>query len=183
MKLNTIQSDRHDYHSIVKKRLKMLPLFAFLFYYFPFVGNAQSIQQTVIGSSGSSKDQLSWTTGEAVIKTGKNSSAELLILTQGFHQPEWYADSIVEIGDKDGVTLYFTVYPNPTTESVTLRAEGIFPGDFNYSIFDLNGQHLSTEAVNKMETLIDFSQMPAGTYILVLAGPSLHLKNFKIIKL
>ena len=74
------------------------------------------------------------------------------------------------------------IYPNPTTEKVTLEISGwesLQNGMFQ--LFSLNGQLLQTQPVHSLITTVSLSGMPAGAYILKVQING-RVEKWKIIK-
>jgi len=75
------------------------------------------------------------------------------------------------------------IYPNPTTEKITLEFSGVVETD-NYpslQLYSLTGQLLQTQPVQDAYTVVSLAGLPAGTYIL-----KVHINNriedWKVIK-
>lgn len=107
-----------------------------------YKGYAQvSLSNTVIASTGnyssSSNYNYSSTAGEAVIVTLSGSS---MVLTQGFHQPlnsnsttsveQQYADANFSV----------LVYPNPTSNHISIEIETDKNVDLNIEVIDMLGK-------------------------------------------
>jgi hypothetical protein len=72
---------------------------------------------------------------------------------------EYFVEKIAQIEIK--------IYPNPTTEKITLeipRWEGLQTGIFK--LFSLTGQLLQEQPVHSATTTVSLAGMPKGTYIL-----------------
>jgi uncharacterized repeat protein (TIGR01451 family) len=59
-----------------------------------------------------------------------------------------------------------TIYPNPTTDLIDIKTEGIQPQTTN--IYDVNGQLVSTM---RFTPQVDVSNLPAGVYLLEVTAP------------
>ena len=60
------------------------------------------------------------------------------------------------------------VYPNPTPE--TLVVEGLPAEDGQVRLYDQQGQLVKTGAADAARTMLDVSDLPAGTYLLLCEG-------------
>jgi len=150
----------------------------------------------VAGSiSGLSAQQLERSTTDLGGGVGKSSEYQLhysiggnfvatvdlgdLIVSGGFIQ-----GSIVE----EPTPIYdlfpnisLSVSPNPTIDRLILQASEQGPGG-NYLLYDVTGR-LVTQSPFKMQTRLDLSTQPAGTYFLRwLSGDKVVVKQFKIVK-
>lgn len=79
------------------------------------------------------------------------------------------------------VLEHLSVYPNPATNSVTIK----FPSDETgqISIVNLYGQLVFSEMINVEQTQIDVSQFPAGMYVIRWgSGENFESKTFSITK-
>lgn len=111
---------------------------------------AQHADRHVIANGGETMTAgqytLSWTIGEAVISTEKNSS---IILNQGFHQMMSTPTTVTENSNSD-----ITVYPNPTTNKIHLDLPRNL-SNVDLSIHDLQGR--------KIKTIRSHNQVKIGT--------------------
>jgi hypothetical protein len=83
----------------------------------------------------------------------------------------------VSIEGIDEASDLFKVFPNPTTDLVTIEASEAF----NYTVYDLNGRAMIQGKGNNMET-ISLQSLMNGQYILSLnTGNS--TRNLKVTKL
>lgn len=128
--------------------------------------NRPSIERQVIANAGgyyqTATFSISWTLGEPVIETlfeGK------IILTQGFQQP----DTLVKITATKEVSseaLGLTIYPNPTSTTVTIQVTKISTLPLQLQFFDSSGKLLNAQQLNDSNTPIDVSILPSGIYFL-----------------
>lgn len=130
------------------------------------------------GSFNNTSYRLDWSIGECVTLT---HGAETYMLTQGFHQSSY---EITAIGSLPDARVDISVYPNPTTNFITLNLSGQKSfGDLSALIItDINGKVLLQEKINGFEKQLDFSSYPAGVYFLTLKQGGQLIKSFKIIK-
>lgn len=126
---------------------------------------AQSLELQSFSSLG---DELTSTTGMTLssilgeIATEGLENSDLR-LTQGFHQ---VFKIISHANDVDN-TFEIILYPNPTTDKITLRSD---VGDNNLKvyIFDSNGQQVSSSKYNEKTLSIPFSDYPSGQYFAII---------------
>lgn len=125
------------------------------------------------GSGGSisySVGQVSYTRATG---SGGNASA-------GVQQPF----EIFTLGNDDftNIKLSVTVFPNPTTTSVTLKISDYNLENLNYIVFDFRGRLLENKKINLNETQIQMDRYVMGTYLINILDKNKIIKTFKIIK-
>lgn len=76
------------------------------------------------------------------------------------------------------------IFPNPTTDFVTLNMEGLEyeNGSQSYQLYDLQGRLLIQNTIKKTETQINLNNLNASVYILRVYANNKVLKTFKILK-
>ena len=107
-------------------------------------------------------------------------------ITEGVQQP--YEIVAVGVDMYPHITLNAMVYPNPTTDKVTLSVGVDMVGANNHSplratLFNANGQHIQTVNVTSAQTDIDMAGVAAGTYYLRVTDGQTTLKTFKVVKM
>jgi hypothetical protein len=88
--------------------------------------------------------------------------------------PEYYTETIYQTEIK--------IYPNPTTEKVTLEISGwenLQTGVFK--LYSLTGQLLQEQPVHSLTTIISLANLPKGAYILNVQIND-RIEDWKIIK-
>ena len=144
----------------------LLPLSIFVF--------GQSINLQLTSSNGhffeTTGAELSGSLGEPAGVSYSNSSA---VLNQGFQQPVLQSISL----DEEIIKMNLSVYPNPTTHWVNV--EGLVEGDNNaFKILDADGKMLWEEELILNGQSIDFSNLPAGNYLLGIEFPQFQKTVF-----
>ena len=143
---------------------------------------AQTLSRSVIGSTGSVNELLSYTVGETVIETGSSGT---LILTQGFQQPDkligTFSDPILGHAS-------FTLYPNPASERLMLEIQTNQPRFLQIQISDIRGRQMSP--VKRIETGLgtphsfDVNSFASGTYLLLIKNEQgTLLKGLRFVKM
>ena len=107
-----------------------------------------------------------------------NAHYELSILTQcyrpgGHNYSSWSAPLTIGNGSAaiDDVSIsnfQFSVFPNPTDGTVTVRHAAT---DGSLTLTDLQGRTISEFKIQNSELEIDLSRLPQGTYLLTLTTP------------
>lgn len=149
-----------------------------LFIFFLCIASVISQAQEVISSSGTSLSKgsfvVDFTLGECVIQTYSTPS---LYLTQGFHQPQLI---VTTLNEKINQELSVSVYPNPASDHVILRADN--PEGLSYVLFDISGKKIEQKQLESDKTEISFNGFEAATYFIKVIDDKEELKLFQIIK-
>jgi len=89
-------------------------------------------------------------------------------------EPEYFVESIAQTEIK--------IYPNPTTEQVTLEISGWETlQNGNFKLFSLTGQLLQERPVHSFTTTISLATLPRGAYILKVSINN-RIEDWKVIK-
>jgi hypothetical protein len=138
--------------------------------------------QQVVTTSGSNATGAggtsSYTVGQVVYNTytGTNGSA-----AQGVQQP-FEISVVTGIEEALGISLEIMVYPNPTTDFLTLSVDNFEASNLSYYLYDINGRLLETQKLEGKQTSIAMSNLVPATYFLKVSEGSKELRTFKIIK-
>lgn len=120
------------------------------------------------GTSSYSVGQLVYTTS-----TGTNGS-----VTQGVQQA-FEISTTLGINETT-INLELSVYPNPTTDYLTLKVEKT--EGLSYQMYDLQGKIIAIKTVKSTSTNISLEGQPTAIYFLNVAKNNQLVKTFKIIK-
>ena len=137
---------------------------------------AQQIVATAGGTLGNASGSISYTIGEGVAQTFSRGDK---VLTQGFQQSYLSVSTEKTILD---LNFSITIFPNPTTDVVTLRVGKENPSGLLYLLYDLSGRLLSKKVIENSDTTVPFQALQTGSYLLEVMDGKLGLKTFKIIK-
>ena len=151
--------------------MKKFYLSAFLL--FPLLGQAQDLDQSVIGTAGNysenGKASLSWTIGETVVETVSDGTNTL---TQGFQQGNLSVTTLIK---QPELSSNLKVYPNPVKNILNVETD---KKGMDYQLLNINGQVVSNGKLENTNQEINFSALPSGTYFLKINNEKTH----KIIK-
>ena len=136
--------------------------------------------QTSVNATGSnasgSGGSVSYSVGQVVYtnNTGTNGS-----VAQGVQQPF----EIFTVGMKETeLNIFLTVFPNPTTDYLTLSIDDFDISNLSYQLYDMNGELLQNAKITGNQTSIVMSNLvPANYFVKVIQGNK-KVKTFKIIK-
>lgn len=76
------------------------------------------------------------------------------------------------------------IFPNPTTDYVTINMEGleVENGPRSYQLYDIQGRILKQNTINQSGTQINLTDLSSSIYILQVYLNNKVLKTFKILK-
>ncbi len=133
---------------------------------------AQSLTPQAVNSAGASMAQsngsLHFTVGELVIET--MTDAESNSLGSGFSNAAVGSTAIVSVEQSRDELWAVSLYPNPTSDRITLDWSRDLSGDVRMTLVDLQGRHLMSRTylgASKNQTF-DTSALAPGTYLLQL---------------
>lgn len=139
---------------------------------------AQSGVMATGGSATGIGGSASFSIGQ-VFYLAPSSTAHNLI--QGMQQPFEITVTGLE-KNVQGIDLVATVYPIPSTESLTLKIENNKWKNLSYELFDESGKLLSQGKVEGEETKLDVSSLSMAFYFLKVSEENQLVKTFKILK-
>ena len=140
-------------------------------------GQAQESFNPSGGYAKGSGGNMAYSIGQVVYTTnGSNSGTK----SQGVQQ----AYEILTLNTKEMTSdISLLVYPNPTTNHLTLQLGSEITEDLSYQLFDLQGRLLQKGEVNTRKTQIYTSGLSSGVYLInVINQNSKNIQTFKIIK-
>lgn len=97
---------------------------------------------------------------------------------QGLQQPYEIVDGIGL--DATPLDLTVTLFPNPTTDLVTLKVSKY--DELSYQIYDNEGRIVANEDISSNETSISMSKYENATYFIKIQNKQNKSKTFKIFK-
>jgi hypothetical protein len=157
---------------------KILVTLFFLALVFNYLNAQVKEIETISAGGGSSQNEnleLSWTLGQLVIATGELNENSV---TQGFHQTIIIVTNLND--DLNGIQL--NVFPNPVNDVLIIE----FPDrkNFEYSIYNENGELMISGKLSEARNTVNISQLNRGTYILnVKDQKTSKLISYKISKI
>ncbi len=159
----------------MKKNSLLLPL---VLCFGIFGLQAQQVVTTSGDNAAGAGGTSSYTVGQIVYNTytGTNGSA-----AQGVQQP-FEISVVTGIEEALGISLEIMVYPNPTTDFLTLSVDNFEVSNLSYYLYDINGRLLETQKLEGKQTSIAMSNLVPATYFLKVSEGSKELRTFKIIK-
>lgn len=137
-------------------------------------------QQAPITSGGNAVG----TNGKITYSVGQNDYTYISnvfgSINQGVQQPF----EIFTLGTDNfqNIKLLMTVYPNPTSDKVSLKIDDYNLEKLTFQLLDITGKKILTQKINTSETIIDLQNFATTTYILQILDSAKNIKTFKIIK-
>ncbi len=158
------------------KQKKIIPFTLFLLL---AGGNKLLAQQGLVASGGDATGaggSASYSVGQVDFITKQGLTGKS---TEGLQQPfEIYTNSIIDVNNR----MAAFVYPNPTTNYVTLSVTDVQMGQMSYSLYDLQGRLLVEQKLSSDLTTISLADLPNATYFLKVTMNNSEIRTFKIIK-
>ena len=135
-------------------------------------------QETIPATGGEATGTggtASYTVGQVVYTTATGTNGSV---AQGVQQPyEIFATTGI---NETSINLELSVYPNPTTNYLTLKVEET--ANLNYQLFDMQGKVIENKKVTTNTTSITMEALPTATYFLNVVKNNQVVKTFKVIK-
>jgi hypothetical protein len=117
----------------------------------------------------------SYSVGQVVYTTATGTKGSV---AQGVQQPYEISTTV---GIKEtSISLELAVYPNPTTDYLTLKV-----ADFetlNFQLVDLQGKIIENKKVTASNTTIKMEELPKAVYFINVTKGNQLIKTFKVIK-
>lgn len=142
-------------------------------------------QNAVVGAGGNATGtggKVSYSIGQIAYTYASGSNGSV---SQGVQQP--FEISTLGVDNFPSITLEITVYPNPTSNNITLKIAGFSTYNLVYQLIDVAGKQITYEKVSNSETSISMENLNSSIYFLqVIASneaiSNKTIKTFKIIK-
>ena len=139
--------------------------------------HAQETLTTSGGDATGTGGTSSYSVGQVVYtaNTGTNGS-----VAQGVQQP--YEISVTTGINETTINLGMTIYPNPTTNYLTLKVDDNELSTLSFQLIDLQGKVIENKKVTATTSTINVESLPKATYFLTVTDNNQLIKTFKIIK-
>ncbi len=135
-------------------------------------------QQAIVATGGNGTGvggSVSYSTGQVSYSTIQNLDASI---SEGVQQP--YEIFTVSLNSDSGIKL--TVYPNPSSDYLTLDFDNTDLAGVVYQIYDANGKLLIEETAISVKTAISIKDFVPATYFLKASKGNTEVAVFKIVK-
>ena len=160
-------------------RCKMRKLIAIFLLGLGFTGlQAQNAITATGGDASGSGGSVSFTIGQIAYNTATNSNGSV---AQGVQQA-YEISEVSGLIESKGITLQCSVFPNPTSDFLTLKIEDEMQIQYLVSLIDINGKMLVCKKTEGFETIISMKNLVPAVYFLKITQNDNEVKTFKIIK-
>ncbi|HYW94387.1 MAG TPA: T9SS type A sorting domain-containing protein [Bacteroidales bacterium] len=129
------------------------------------------------GNASGTGGETTYTLGQIAFSAYENTEYSV---AEGVQQP-FEISQITGIEQKGELNKLLFVYPNPTSDYLTLKVGKQAGKGLRYQLLDVRGKLLETNEIDNSETSIDVSHLATGTYFLNVSN-SKNKVVFKIIK-
>ena len=138
---------------------------------------AQDSANSSGGNATGSGGNIAYSIGQVVYTTNTGSNGSV---SQGVQQA--YEIFTVEIKETT-LNVSLNIFPNPTTENLTLQISDINKEKLSYKIYDMQGKILNNSQITAQQTQINMNGLPAATYFInVVNQENKIVQSFKITK-
>jgi len=137
--------------------------------------HAQESPTATGGEATGTGGTASYSVGQVVYTTNTGSNGSV---AQGVQQP--YEISTTVGINETSINLELSVYPNPTTNYLTLKTDN--NENLSYQLYDIQGKVIENKKVNSNATNISLEGQPTATYFLNVVKNNQIVKTFKIVK-
>lgn len=144
---------------------------------FTFCIQAQQGYVAAGGDASGTSGTASYSVAQTVYTSNKGEAGTV---TQGVQQP--YV--ISEILGMDALRQSFkaSIYPNPTSNYLTLEVENSDTENLSYQLFDVNGKILQNSQLTGKKTSILMDELASAIYLLKVLSDNKEITTFKILK-
>ncbi len=139
---------------------------------------AQEVIPTSGGTASGSGGSVNYTVGQVVYTSNNGTNGSV---NQGVQQP-YEISVVIGIEDAKDIVLICSVYPNPTTNFLTLKVENYSFDKLRYHLYDIQGKLLESKIVTADQTSIAMDNYTPATYLLTVIHNNIEVKSFRIIK-
>jgi len=142
------------------------------------LAHAQTSTNSGGGSGTGSGGSIEFSVGQVVYTTGTGSEGSVAQGVQHTYQIVTFGTSEIQHN------LSLSVFPNPSTQHVTLQVSDFTGIELEYQLVDLQGKMLSQAPITLQQTAIDLNSFPAASYTLhVVNQENKKIQSFKIVKI
>ncbi len=142
--------------------------------------NSARTQEVIASGSGNASGtdgSVTFTVGQTVYQTKPGTTGTV---SEGVQQP---CEILYFYGIEDnGITLKYSVSPNPAESFIRLLIEDRDPVHFSCQITDLRGVTILDQKISGKETMIPLESLPSASYFLRISENDKPITVYKIIK-
>jgi len=128
------------------------------------------------GSLTNGTTNVYWTLGETIILTGQTAAGRL---SSGFVQPSY----ILTSASSNKVDYGIKLFPNPTSDILTIQTNSTKLRNAHYQLFDLVGKEIINGNIDGDFTMINCNELTSSVYWLKISDANNQLvQSYKIVK-
>ena len=150
-----------------------------LSFLFSFSLNAQTSHQVLSATGGDASGSggtVAYSVGQIVYTTNTGTTGSV---AQGVEQ----AYEISSVGIKEtALNISLSIFPNPTSDYLTLKVEDYNNEALSYSLLDEQGKLVLNEQITNQDTQVAMSTLARGAYFINVLQANKKIQTFKIIK-
>ena len=150
-----------------------------LSFLFSFSLNAQTSHQVLSATGGDASGSggtVAYSVGQIVYTTNTGTTGSV---AQGVEQ----AYEISSVGIKEtALNISLSIFPNPTSDFLTIKVEDYNNEDLSYSLIDEQGKLVLNEQITNQDTQVAMSTLARGAYFINVLQANKKIQTFKIIK-
>ncbi len=151
----------------------------FLAFLLSFSIKAQTSHQVLSATGGDASGSggtVAYSVGQIVYTTSTGTTGSVV---QGVEQ----AYEISSVGIKEtALNISLSVFPNPTSDYLTLKVEDYNNEALSYHLIDEQGKLVLNEQITNQETQVAMSTLARGAYFINIVQANKKIQTFKIIK-
>ena len=159
--------------------MKNNTLLVFLAFLLSFSLQAQTSHQVLSATGGDASGSggtVAYSVGQIVYTTSTGTTGSV---AQGVEQ----AYEISSVGIKEtALNISLSVFPNPTSDFLTLKVEDYNNEALSYNLIDEQGKLILSEQITNQETQVAMSTLARGSYFINIVQTNKKIQTFKIIK-
>ena len=159
--------------------MKTNTLILFLAFLLSFSANAQTVHKVLSATGGDATGtggSVAYSVGQIVYTTSTGTTGSV---AQGVEQ----AYEIYSVGIKEtALNISLSVFPNPTSDFLTLKVEDYNNEALNYTLLDEQGRLVLNEQITTQDTQVAMSTLARGSYFINIVQTNKQIQPFKIIK-
>jgi hypothetical protein len=159
--------------------MKNNTLSVFLAFSLSFSVQAQTSHQVLSATGGDASGSggtVAYSVGQIVYTTNTGNTGSV---AQGVEQ----AYEISSVGIKEtALNISLSVFPNPTSDFLTLKVEDYNNEALSYNLLDEQGKLVLNEQITNQDTQVAMSTLARGAYFINIVQANKKIQTFKIIK-
>jgi hypothetical protein len=139
----------------------------------------QTVHEVISATGGDATGtggSVAYSVGQIVYTTNTGATGSV---AQGVEQ----AYEISSVGIKEtALNISLSVFPNPTSDFLTLKVEDYNNEALNYTLLDEQGRLVLNEQITTQDTQVAMSTLARGAYFINVLQANKKIQTFKIIK-